>query len=377
MQRTPDLVNYPFGSGRPDPATFPNRGLAEAAARILPELGDELACYPGSLGYEPFRRLMSDRFLHREGVPLPVDQIALTTGSMQAVTLVAQAFVEQPGDVIILGEYTYSGTLGAYRKEGADLVGIPLDDDGMRMDALEAEVDRLVKQGRKPAFIYVLATFQNPTGSIMPLDRRRKLLSIADRYEIPVVEDHCYADTVYEPCQEPALWTLEHECPVVHIESFSKILGPGVRVGCLAASKPVLNDILQYRRDGGASTLSAAIVTEYFREQMWDHVEQINRTVKQKRDLMLDQLGKHPDAFEWYSRPKGGLFIWVKLPDALDTVACEQLAESRGIDYATGRAFHAYDQDVPYLRLAFGFATLPQIEEGIPLLADCVKSSLK
>jgi 2-aminoadipate transaminase len=371
------LANYPFGSGRPDPATFPNRGLAEAAARILPELGDELACYPGSLGYEPFRRLMSDRFLHREGVPLPVDQIALTTGSMQAVTLVAQTFIEHPGDVIILGEYTYSGTLGAYRKEGADLVGIPLDDDGMRVDALETEVGRLVKQGRKPAFIYVLATFQNPTGSIMPLDRRKQLLSIADRYQIPVVEDHCYADTVYEPCQEPALWTLEHECPVVHIESFSKILGPGVRVGCLAAPKPVLNDILQYRRDGGASTLSAAIVTEYFREQMWDHVEQINRTVKQKRDLMLDQLGRHPDAFQWYSRPKGGLFIWVKLPDTVDTVACEQLAESRGVEYATGRAFHTYDQDVPYLRLAFGFATLPQIEEGIPLLADCVRSSLK
>ena len=166
------------------------------------------------------------------------------------------------------------------------------------------------------------------------------------------MEDHCYADTVYEPVDEPALWTLDHTTPLVHIESFSKILGPGVRVGCLAAPQPLLNDILKYRRDGGASTLSAAIVTEYFRETLWDHVAEINRIVKQKRDVMLDQLGRHPDAFEWFSRPKGGLFIWVKLPDAVDTVACEREAESRGIDYATGRAFHTYDQDVPYLRLA-------------------------
>ena len=231
------MKTFPFGSGRPDPASFPNRGLAEAAMRILPELGDELACYPGSLGYEPLRKLMSQRFAHREGVALPVDQIVLTTGSMQAVTLMAQVFVESPGDVIVLEEYSYSGTLGAYRKEKAELVGIPLDEYGMRMDALEGTLGDLVSRNRKPKFIYTLATYQNPTGSIMPLGRRRELLAIAGRYGIPVVEDHCYADTVYEDDHEPALWTLEHETPVIHIESLSKILGPGVRLGYLAAPR--------------------------------------------------------------------------------------------------------------------------------------------
>ena len=371
------MKTFPFGSGRPDPASFPNRGLAEAAMRILPELGDELASYPGSLGYEPLRKLMAQRFARREGVVLPVDQIALTTGSMQAVTLVAQVFVESPGDVIVLEEYSYSGTLSAYRKEGAELVGIPLDEHGMRMDALERTLDMLVSGNRKPKFIYTLATYQNPTGSIMPVDRRRELLDIAGGFGIPVVEDHCYADTVYEDRHEPALWTLEHETPVIHIESLSKILGPGVRLGYLAAPRHLLDRILQYRRDGGTSSLSAAIVCEYFREELWSHVDRINAIVGRKRDLMFDMLSRFPDAFEWFSRPSGGLFIWVRLPDATDTVACEQLAESMGIDYATGKAFHVYNKDVPYIRLAFGFATHDDIRTGIPILADCIRRSRK
>ncbi len=369
------MKSFPFGSGRPDPGSFPNRGLAEAAMRILPELGDELAKYPGSLGFEPMRRLMSERFERREGVPLPVDQIALTTGSMQGVTLMAQTFVEAPGDVIVMEEFSYSGTIGAYQKERAELVGIPLDEDGMRMDALEEALADLTGRGKAPKFIYTLVTYQNPTGSIMPLERRRELLAIAGRYEIPVVEDHCYADTVYEDCHVPALYTLEHEAPVIHIESLSKILGPGVRMGYFAAPQPLLDQILQYRRDGGASALSAAIVYEFFREEIWSHLGKINAIVKEKRDLMFEMLSQFPDVFEWFSRPKGGLFIWVKLPDSTDRAACEQLAESRGIDYATGKAFHVYGRDVPYLRLAFGFASLEEIREGIALLADCVRET--
>lgn len=369
------MASYPFGSGRPDPASFPNRGLADAAARILPELGDELALYPGALGYAPLRKLMAERFERREGAKLQVDRVALTTGSMQSVTLMVQALVKEKGAPVVLEEYSYSGTLSAYRKEGVELVGIPLDEEGMKIDALETRVKALCDDGRPPAFIYTLPTFQNPTGSVMPLSRRKELLEVAARYQVPVVEDHCYADTVYEPCQEPALITLEHSVPVVHIESLSKILGPGVRLGYFTADESVFGEILSYRRDAGTSSLSAAIVYEYFREEMWTHVEQINTIVKEKRDLMFDQLAAAPDAFEQFSRPKGGLFIWVKLPDATDRAALETAAELKGIDYATGRSFHVGNEDVPYLRLAFGYASLEQIAEGMPLLADCVRES--
>lgn len=367
------MKSYPFGSGRPDPASFPARALADAAARVVPELGAELAVYPGSLGYEPMRKVMAERFERREGAPMAVERTALTTGSMQAVTLMAQYFVEKPGDVVLTEEFTYSGTIGAYMKEGAKLVGVELDEQGMKMDSLVEKIESCTKEGNKPKFIYALVTYQNPTGSIMPLDRRRELLDIAHKYDIPVVEDHCYADTIYDENHVPALITLDHDATVLHIESFSKILGPGVRLGAFTGPDPVFSEILSLRRDGGPSTLNAAIVCEFFRESLAEHLETINTIVKKKRDLMLELLADNRDVFEWNSEPGGGLFIWVKLPDATDVVACEQTAESRGIDYATGKAFHVYREDVPYLRLAFGYATLDDIREGIPLLAECVR----
>jgi 2-aminoadipate transaminase len=371
------VKTYPFGSGKPDPASIPNRALADAAARILPELGDALASYPGSLGYEPMRQVMAERFLRREGVPMSVERTALTTGSMQSVTLMAQYFVEKPGDVILMEEFSYSGTIGAYNKQGAKLVGVEIDEDGMRMDSLVEKIEACQKEGNKPKFIYALVTYQNPTGSVMPLERRIKLLDIALKYDIPVVEDHCYADTVYTDAHVPALITIEHEATVLHIESFSKILGPGVRLGCFTGPDPIFSEILSYRRDGGPSTLNAAIIAEFFRESLNDHLKTINAIVREKRDLMLELLAQYPDVFTTFSKPQGGLFIWIKLPDATDVVTCEQVAESRGIDYATGKAFHVYREDVPYLRLAFGYASLDEIREGIPLLAECVREHQK
>jgi len=371
------VKTYPFGSGRPDPATFPSRALADAAARVVPELGNELALYPGSLGYEPMRKVMADRFERREGVALPVERTALTTGSMQAVTLMAQYFAPTPGDVILVEEFTYSGTIGAYNRQGANLVGVEIDEQGMKMDSLVEKIESCTAEGNKPKFIYALVTYQNPTGSIMPVERRRELLDIAHRYGIPVVEDHCYADTVYDEDHVPALITLDHDATVLHIESFSKILGPGVRLGCFTGPEPLFSEILSLRRDGGPSTLNAAIVCEFFRESLEEHLNTINTTVKAKRDLMMEKLAEHRDVFEWNSEPKGGLFIWVKLPDATDVVACEAAAEAQGIDYATGKAFHVYREDVPYLRLAFGYASLDEIGEGIPMLAECVRAHQK
>ena len=367
------MKTYPFGSGRPDPASFPARALADAAARVVPELGDELAKYPGTLGYEPMRKVMAGRFERREGMAMPVERTALTTGSMQAVTLMAQYFVEKPGDVILLEEFSYSGTIGAYNKEGAKLVGVEIDAHGMKMDSLVEKIETCTKEGKKPKFIYALVTYQNPTGSIMPIERRRELLDIANEHGIPIVEDHCYADTVYDDDHVPALITLDHEATVLHIESFSKILGPGVRLGCFTGPEPHFSEILSLRRDGGPSTLNAAIICEFFRESLNEHLKTINTVVKKKRDLMMELLAQSRDVFEWNSEPKGGLFIWVKLPNATDVVTCEQTAESRGIDYATGKAFHVYGEDVPYLRLAFGYASLDEIRGGIPLLAECVR----
>lgn len=202
------MKKFDFGAGRPDPASFPAQGLVEAAIHAIPKVGGDFVLYPGDKGYLGLREVMAARESRREGVTVSPDDIALMTGSMQAVTLMAETFLEKPGDVVITEELTYSGTIGAYKKLGAELVGIPLDAEGMRPDLLEETVRRLIAEGRKPKFIYTLATYQNPTGSVMPLARRKEILRIANAYDIILVEDNCYGDVKFEGDHAPAFYTL-------------------------------------------------------------------------------------------------------------------------------------------------------------------------
>ena len=170
------MPTYDFGSGRTDPVSFPTQALLEAAQTAIPEVSSELVLYPGDLGHQGLRQVMAARESRREGVDVSADHIALMNGSMQAVTLVAEALMRGPGDIIVTEELTYSGTIGAYKGLGAQLEGVALDEFGMRVDALDAKLDELAQRGTSPAFIYTLATYQNPIGAVMPKARRLELL---------------------------------------------------------------------------------------------------------------------------------------------------------------------------------------------------------
>ncbi len=363
---------FDFGSGRTDPQSFPTQAFADAAHRALLEMGPELARYPGDYGRLDLRELMAEREMKREGVPVDPDHIALTSGSMQAVTLCAEALMRHPGDVIVCEELTYSGTISAYAALGATLVGIPVDEHGMQMDALAETMARLHSAGTPPAFIYTLTTYQNPTGSIMPLERRKKLLEIAARYACIVVEDNCYGDVHFEGEVPPALYALDDSERIVYIGSLSKILGPGVREGYLMARPSMLNRLLDRRFDGGHSALTAAICSAFFRDHLWQHVAHCNEILRTKRDAVLAGLQASVGELCFWNQPHGGMFIWVRLPDDVDLQRLQALAEQRGIVYASGKSFHIHRHDIPYLRLAFGYAAREAIEQGVPLLGECI-----
>ena len=365
---------YEFGSGRPDPGSIPIQGLVEAAARAIPRIGGDFALYPGDKGYQGLREVAAARFKHRESIELPVESITLTNGSMQGITLVAEAFAE-PGDVVITEEFTYSGTLGVFRNRGLRIVGVPLDEHGMRMDALEEALKEWTDRGQKPKFIYPLVTYQNPTGSVMPLSRRKELLALAREYDVLVIDDNCYGDVRFEGEPPPALYTLDDVDSVVYLASLSKILSPAIRLGYLIAPEPLMSRALGKRWDGGISTLSASIVAEYFRENLWSHVEEINAIVKKKRDTLFGALEEHLGGSASWSHPVGGLFLWLKLPEDTDLGKLSQLAQEKGVLYASGRSFHCYNEEVPHLRLAFGYPSLDEIKEGIALLATCIQQA--
>ena len=252
-------IRYDFGTGRSDPSTFPTEALQQAAVKVIAEQAEELTMYPGSLGHPGLRQAMAKREGDREGVDINPDHLMLTNGSMQAVTLTAEALQDNHGDTVLVEEFSYPGTLSAYRSLKLDMVGIRLDEGGMRIDHMEEELARLEAEGRRPKFIYAISTYQNPTGFVMPRARREQMIELAARYDVPIVEDNCYADVHYEGEIEPAIFALDDNPNHIYLGSLSKILAPGFRLGYIYARPPMLEKIQARRHDAGANYLSAAI----------------------------------------------------------------------------------------------------------------------
>ena len=367
---------FNFGPGNPDPGVFPSRDLAEAARRVIARRGHELAHYPEPKGMPELRAMAQTRFERNHDVRPPLDDIVVTSGANQGLHLCAQAFAG-PGDTVVVEEFEYVGTLRIFRQLGLELVAAPLDDRGMRMDALEELLDQQAAIGRLPSFIYTTASYQNPTGTTQPLERRRRLIELARQYRIPIVEDDTYGDISFEPLRERAIYTLAQPGEVMYIGSFSKILGPGLRLGFFIAPEPLNARLMAWKLDGGTSMLSQMIAAEYLQDNLWQHIQEAAGAVKEKRNILLDALeaefGKM-QGIHW-THPDGGLFLWIKLSEHVDRGRLLELANARGITYATGQAFHALNQDIPYLRLAFGWIDKQDIADGVRLLAECVRQT--
>lgn len=366
-------IKYDFGSGRSNPETFPVAELQAAAVTVIEREAEALNNYPGGLGHAGLRKIMADRESRREGITVNPDHLALTNGSMQAVTLAAETLQDAPGDGVIIEEFSYPGTLSAYRSLRLDMVGIPLDEEGMQLDALAEKLTELNSANRLPKFIYTITTYQNPTGFVMPKANRLRLIDIARRFELPIVEDNCYGDVHYEGPEEPAIYALDDDPRHIYLCSLSKILAPGLRLGYILARPPMLQRLLDRRNDAGSNTLAAAIVAEFYKDGIEGHTKFGNAALKIKRDLMFEGLENELADLCVWSKPVGGLFIWVRLPDDVDRKQLHELCVSRGLTYLPGVVFHYRNADVPYLRLAFGHLTQEQITDGIPLLAQCLR----
>lgn len=361
--------------GMTAPEAFPAAEMAEAAGRAILDIGKDFAFYPGDLGHPGLREVLARREADREGVDFDPDEIALTNGSMQAVTLVGRVLMEEPGDIVITEETTYSGTLGAYRGLGYRLVGVPLDEQGMDIGALRRTLENLTAAGEKPRFIYTLPTYHNPTGAVMPRERRLEMIEAARDFEVLLVEDNCYGDVHYDDAPRPprSLYALANGEGVVYIGSLSKILGAGVRIGYLMARQPLQQRFLDQRFDAGQSTLSSSIVAELLRGRLPAQVERNNAALLPKRDALLAALTEQLGGICTWRKPAGAMFLWVSVPREVDRAALFNMAEQRGLDYGYGAAYHAGGEDVPFLRLAYACPSVARIQEGVDLLAGCLR----
>ena len=369
----PTDMPYDFAVGRTNPETFPIEAVQKAAANAITTEYEEITEYPGKLGHAGLREVMARRESEREGVVVDPEHISLMNGSMQAVTLTAEALTS-PGDSIICEEYTYVGTISAYRSLGIKMQGLPIDEDGMRVDLLEEKIQSLGVID-KPKFIYALTTYQNPSGSVMSLKRRKELVEIAERHQIPLVEDNCYADVHYDGEKPKALYALSEYDKHIYMCSLSKILAPGLRLGYLYAQPEMLNRILARRHDAGGNYLAAAIVAELYKDNVWDLTEELNQSLKVKKNLVVRGLEEELEDLCAWSNPAGGMFTWVRFQDDVDQAKLASLCSQRGFAFAPGSNFHIEGKPVPYLRLAFGHVPDERIKQGIPVLARCLRES--
>ena len=371
----PPANPIPMRVGMTAPEAFPAAEMAEAAGRAILDIGKDFAFYPGDLGHAGLREVLARREADREGVEFDPDEIALTNGSMQAVTLLGRVLMEEPGDVVITEETTYSGTLGAYRGLGYRLVGVPVDEQGMDVGALRRTLASLAADGRKPRFIYTLPTYHNPTGAVMPRERRLEMIEAAREFGVLLVEDNCYADVHYDDAPRPpqSLYALAGGEGVVYIGSLSKILGAGVRIGYFLAKPPLQQRFLDERFDAGQSTLSSSIVAELLRGRLPAQIERNNAALLPKRDVLLAALAEQLGGVCTWRKPAGAMFLWVGLPEEVDREALFAVSEQRGLDYGYGAAYHAGGEDVPFLRLAYACPSVDGIREGVELLAKCLR----
>ncbi|MFB6161429.1 MAG: PLP-dependent aminotransferase family protein [Haloferacaceae archaeon] len=366
-----------LAAGWPDERTFPAPVLDELTGDVLAERPDEALQYGTTRGYRRLREQVVARLNDRHGLDYGPENVLITAGSQQALYLLARAFVAD-GDEIAVGAPTYVAALAAFRSyRDPEVVPVPLDDDGLRVDAL---ADRLAA-GASPTLLYTVPTFQNPTGTTLSAARRDRLVETAAAHDVPIVEDQPYRDLRYDgDPREPLVARAPDR--VVHVGSFSKVLAPGMRLGYVVAPADLIRqlEVIKQPVDLQTNVFAQHVVSEYVATGAIDEaVERTRSLYREKRDAAFAALEERfPDEVTW-TRPDGGMFLWVDLPDGVDADAMLADALDAGVAYVPGDAFYvdAADPDAgaSSLRLCFAYADVDEIREGVARLADVLRTT--
>jgi 2-aminoadipate transaminase len=364
---------YNFIGGHNDAEHVPVERLTAAATAVLSREGATLATYglnSGPLGYRPLREFLAGKLKRDAGVSCASDEILITSGSLQAIDLVNGLLLAR-GDTVLIEQESYQGSLNRLTRLGVNAVGIPLDGGGMRMDALAAALADLKRRGIRAKYIYTIPTVQNPTGTIMDEARRAELLRLAESHGVPIFEDDCYADLIWDGRRPPALHAMSKSNNVIHIGSFSKSIAPALRVGYIVARWDLLSRMLPLKTDAGSGALEQMVLAEFCTAHFTDHVPKLRRGLRAKLETLMDALGEQFGTAAEFEDPKGGIFLWVKLPDTVDTLKLAPAALASGVAINPGPE---WSTDKTYgrcrLRLCFANPSHETIRQGVATLAE-------
>ena len=364
---------YNFVGGDNDADAVPVEDFIAASQSMLAREGRTLATYglsSGPQGYRPLREFIAYSLNARAGMRQTADDILIVSGSLQALDLVNAVFLS-PGDTVVLEEANYHGTLARLERAGVRRLGVQLDGNGMRMDALANILARLKAEGTRPKYIYTIPTVQNPTGSIMPEARRLEMLRLAREYDVPIFEDDCYADLTFDGTRPRAIRALDDRGQVVYCGSFSKTVAPALRVGYVVAEWEVLSRLLAVKYDAGSGALEQMMLAEYCATHFDAHVSELQGVLKFKCDTIMEALAAEFGTAAEFSAPKGGIFIWVTLPNEVDTSRLGEVALAQGVALNPGAEWCADPETGRHrLRLCFGHPSEREIRDGVARLAQ-------
>ncbi|MEM7543948.1 MAG: PLP-dependent aminotransferase family protein [Pseudomonadota bacterium] len=362
---------FNFIGGHNDEASVPVTALRKALDDVLAREGSTLGTYylqSGPLGYRPLREFLAAKQKKYAGMTCDPDEILITSGSLQAMDLVNHSLARS-GDTVIVEQSNYGGTFPKLAKIGAKVETVPVGPNGMDLDALEATLARLKAAGVQAKFIYTIPTVHNPTGTIMPLEARKRFVALAQAYGTPIFEDECYADLVWSGSRPPSLHALDDQGLVIHIGSFSKNIAPALRVGYIAAPWGILSRMVALKSDAGSGALEQMALAEYCPTHFDDHLAALNRALEAKLDNLIDALTEQFGTSATFTRPPGGIFLWVRLPDPVDTTRLAEIAAAEGVALNPGREWSWGTDAGHWMRLCFANPAPETTRRGIEKLA--------
>ena len=377
LTEKPEIIS--FAGGLPDPETFPHEELAKIAADELRGHYRNVLQYGLSEGSQTLRRAVID-WLRPQGLDLSLNQVLVTTASQQGLDLLAKAFLD-PGDVIFCGLPTYLGAIQSFSLFQADKIGVPLQEDGMDLDVLEEQIAEARRVSKVLKAIYVIPDFQNPAGITMSLEKRKRLLEIARQEDLLIFEDNPYSQLRFAGEAVPTLKSMDENGRVIMLFTLSKVLSAGLRLAFLIAQEDLIEILLRMKQasDLCTSKLTQHLAARYIKDYgMEDHLRILRERYRAKRDAMIAALEKYMPTKEGitWTRPDGGLFLWVRLPEVIDTEEMFPRALEHKVAYVIGRAFYVDGGGKNTMRLSFSVNSEDEIEEGIKRLCQVVREEL-
>lgn len=375
VAQDPEVIS--FAGGLPSPLTFPLEDLQDVAKTVLKNHGDIALQYGTTQGFTELREVIAERSC-KDGMNITADNVMITSGSQQALDTVGKIFLN-PGDFACVGLPTYLGGINAFKSYEANLIGVPLDKDGIIVDEIDDTIKQLQKKDITTKFIYVVPTFQNPAGVIMPESRRKQLIDIANNHDIVIVEDDPYGKLGYDVDHIRPIKSFDDEGRVIYLSTFSKILSPGFRIAWAIASEDLLRKMIICKQalDLCTSTFTQVIVNEFMRSGSLDlHILKICELYKPKRDAMMDAMKEYFPSTCVCNKPKGGMFAWVTLPKGIDTELMFLDALKEKVAYVHGKAFCVDGSGGRSMRLNFSYASIENITEGIRRLGLVINKKL-